>query len=612
MPRDVEAAASHVAEALQDLKHRGPDGRGMFVESALILGMRRLAVIDLVTGGQPVFSEDRNVVAVLNGEIYNYLELRDGLRQRGHTLATRSDTEVLVHLWEDEGAALCAKLRGMFAFAIWDRKARTLLLARDRFGKKPLYFSRLPGRGLAFASELKGLVPILRGAGTAPRVREQAIYDYLSLGVVPQPDTVYDGVHAVRHGHWLTFGDGGLREVPYWQPELEPKASLSYRDAQEQLREKLSEAVRLRLRSDVPVGVFLSGGVDSSAVAFEAARHLGGTLRTFTVSVADEDLNEGPVARRTAEALGIENVVLPLHVAPLDELLTIARHFDQPFGDPSAIPSLAVSRLARQYVTVVLNGDGGDEVCGGYRRYLAAKVLGCVSPVPALGPAMRIALSRVAATKRRSAAGLLRRFGRGLSLSAGQRYLVWTADLLLEEDKAPIWRGAPQRPTEAWVEDQFAPGLSAVDAQVAGDLRINLPSDLLVKMDIATMAASLEGRSPFLDHEVAEFALRLPVSYRVRGHRLKAVLRDAYRDRLPREVVEGRKRGFEVPLAAWLAGDLRDVVFDALVTPGCRVSEFLDAGFVRAIVDGTAMQERNRPGLVYALLVLELWLREAA
>ncbi|MGD1147664.1 MAG: asparagine synthase (glutamine-hydrolyzing) [Thermoanaerobaculaceae bacterium] len=612
MPRDVEASASCLAEALRNLEHRGPDGRGTFVEPAAVLGMRRLAVIDLVTGDQPVFSEDRNVVAILNGEIYNYLELRDGLRRRGHTLATRTDTEVLVHLWEDEGAALCAKLRGMFAFAIWDRKARTLLLARDRFGKKPLYFSQLPGHGLAFASELKGLLPILRGAGTPPRLREQAIYDYLSLGVVPQPDTVYDGVRAILPGHWLSFRDGGLREVSYWQPEFGPKASLSYHEAQEHLRDRLSEAVRLRLRSDVPVGVFLSGGVDSSVVAFEAARHLGGMLRTFTVSVADEDLDEAPVARRTAEALGVENVVMPLHVAPLDELLRIARHFDQPFADPSAIPSLAVSRLARQHVTVVLNGDGGDEVCGGYRRYLAAKALGRASRVPALGPVMRVALSRVGATRRRSAAGLLRRFGRGLSLSAGQRYLVWTADLLLEEDKTQVWRGAPQRPTEAWVEGRLETGLSAMDAQVAGDLRINLPSDLLVKMDMATMAASLEGRSPFLDHEVAEFALRLPDSYRVRGRRLKAVLRDAYRDRLPREVVTGKKRGFEVPLAAWLSGDLREVVLDALVSPGCRVSEFLDAGFVREVVEGTAIQERNRPGLVYALLVLELWLREAA
>ena len=610
--RDVAAARPHLAEALESLRHRGPDGEGIFAEAGVVFGMRRLAVIDLVTGDQPIFSEDRNVVALLNGEIYNYVELRDGLRRRGHALATSSDTEVLVHLYEDEGVGLCARLRGMFAFAIWDRRAKRLLLARDRFGKKPLYFSQLPGRGLTFASELKGLLPMLRGAGSSPRVREQGIYDYLSLGVVPQPETIYDGIRAVRPGHWLSFDADGLREVPYWHPELEPKGSLSYPEAQEQLRDKLSEAVRLRLRSDVPVGVFLSGGVDSSAVAFEAARHVGPGLRTFTVSVADDELDEAPVARRTAEALGVENVILRLDVAPLDEVLTIARRFDQPFADPSAIPSLAVSRLARRHVTVVLNGDGGDEVCGGYRRYLAAKALGRAAGVPGLGPVMRGALARIAAVRRRSPAGLLRRFGRGLSLSAGQRYLVWTADLMLDEDKRQIWRGAPQRPTEAWVEDQLTPGLSAMDSQVAGDLRINLPSDLLVKMDMATMAASLEARSPFLDQEVAEFALRLPVSCRVRGLRLKAVLRDAYRDRLPREVVEGRKRGFEIPLAAWLRGDLRDVVYDALVTPGSKVSDALDAGFVRAVVEGTAMKERNRPGLVYALLVLELWLREAA
>ena len=345
-------------------------------------------------------------------------------------------------------------------------------------------------------------------------------------------------------------------------------------------------------------------------VAYEASRRLGGKLRTFTVSVADEALDEAPVARRTAAALGIENVVLPLRFAPRDEVLAVARHFDQPFADPSAIPSMAIARLAREHVKVVLNGDGGDEVCGGYRRYLAAQTLGRVASVPGARPVLRAALSRIAAGRRRSPAGLLRRFGRGLALPPGARYLVWTKDLLLDEDKQRVWRGRPQRATEAWVADRLDGSLAAVDAQVAGDIGIELLSSLLVKMDMATMAASLEGRSPFLDHEVASFALRLPVAFRVRGSRLKAVLRDAYRTRLPREVIEGPKRGFEVPLTAWLEGDLRDLVGDALLAPGARVGEFLDPAFVRAAVEGAAMRERNRAGLVYALLMLELWLRE--
>ena len=612
LPGDVGADGSRLAEALGSLRHRGPDGEGTFDENGIALGMRRLAVIDLVTGDQPVFSEDRNVVAVCNGEIYNYLELRDTLRTRGHRLATNGDTEVLVHLYEDEGDNLCARLRGMFAFALWDRRARRLLLARDRFGKKPLYFSQLPDGGLVFASELKALLPLLRVAGRRPRIREQGIYDYLSLGMVPQPDTIYDGVHAVRPGHRLSFDGGGLREAAYWLPELEPKIAVSYREAQEELRGRLSEAVALRLRSDVPVGVFLSGGVDSSAVAFEAARHLGDAVRTFTVSVADKELDEAPVARRTAKRLGVQNVVLSLRVAPRDEILAIARHFDQPFADPSAIPSLAVSRLARQHVTVVLNGDGGDEVCGGYRRYLAAKAFGSLAVVPGARAVVGAVVPCCVAARPRSPAGLLRRFGRGLPLRPGQRYLVWTADMLLEDDKRKVWRGAPQRPTEVWLEERLPSGLSAMDTQVAAELAVNLPSDLLVKMDMATMAASLEGRSPFLDHEVAEFALRLPVSYRVRGRRLKAVLRDAYRGRLPDEVVGGRKRGFEVPLAAWLEGDLSDVVQQNLLARESRVAEYVDPAFVRAAVDGTAMRERNRPGLGYALLMLELWLREAA
>ncbi len=573
--------------------------------------MRRLAVIDLVTGNQPVFSEDRNVVAVCNGEIYNYLELRDDLRRRGHRLTTNGDTEVLVHLYEDEGDELCARLRGMFGFAIWDRRARRLLLGRDRFGKKPLYFSQLPGDGLAFASEVNGLLALLRGAGATPRIREQGIYDYLSLGMVPQPETAWEGVRSVRPGHRLSLDERGLRETAYWSPGLEPKLAVSYRDARQELRRRLSEAVRLRLRSDVPVGVFLSGGVDSSAVAYEAALH-SGDVRTFTVSVADEELDEAPVARRTAAVLGVANTVLPLRVAPREDVLAIARNFGQPFADASAIPSMAVSRLAREHVTVALNGDGGDEVCGGYRRYLAAKAWGLVAGVPGARAVVAAAVSRIGSARRRSAAGLLGRFGRGLPVAPGRRYLVWTGDLLVEDEKAKAWRGAPQRPTEEWVEERLVSGLSAVDAQVAAELAINLPSGLLVKMDMATMASSLEGRSPFLDQEVAEFALRLPVSYKVRGRRLKAVLRDAYRGLLPDEVVEGRKHGFEVPLARWLDGDLSDLVQDALLARESRVGQYVDPAFVRATVDGTAMRDRNRAGIVYALLMLELWIREAS
>ncbi len=609
LPDGREVAGPGLAEALRALRHRGPDGEGTFAAPGIALGMRRLAIIDLATGDQPVFNEDRSVVAVLNGEIYNYVELRETLRQRGHTFASASDTEVLVHLYEDEGEALCARLRGMFALAIWDGRARTLLLARDRFGKKPLYIAPLPGGGLAFASELKGLLPLLRGAGSTPRLRAQGIYDYLSLGAVPQPDTVYEEVGTVGPGCWLRFDGERSREQAYWRPELEPKSAGTYAEAQEGLRQALGEAVRLRLRSDVPVGVFLSGGVDSSVVAYEAARHLGEGLRTFTVSVADEALDEAPVARRTAVALGVENLVLPLHVAPRDGVLAVARHFDQPFADPSAIPSLAIARLAREHVKVVLNGDGGDEVCGGYRRYLAARTLGRVASVPGARAVVRAASSQLAPGRRRSAVGLLRRFGRGVSLAPGARYLVWTKDLLLEEDKRRVWRGRPQRSTEAWVAERLDGRLAAVDTQVAGDIGIELLSSLLVKMDMATMAASLEGRSPFLDHEVAQFALRLPVAFRVRGSRLKAVLRDAYRGRLPREVIEGRKRGFEVPLAAWLEGDLRDLVRDALLGPNPRVGEYVEPAFVRALVEGRTMQERNRPGLIYALLVLELWLR---
>jgi asparagine synthase (glutamine-hydrolysing) len=497
----------------------------------------------------------------------------------------------------------------MFALALWDSNRRSLLLARDRLGKKPLYYSNRRGAGFFFASELKALRILLSAANEPPRIRPLAVYDYLSLGAVLQPDTVYEDVSMVRPGHCLILANCNVEEIQYWTPSFQPKLTLSYGEAQEEVRRLIEESVDLRLRSDVPLGVFLSGGLDSSIVAYEAARKSGTPLKTFTVSVPDRDFNEAPLAQRTARNLGVEWTELPLEIAPEGDLLFIARHFDQPFADSSAIPSLAISRLAGSHVTVVLNGDGGDELFGGYRRYLAARALGRLG---GRSPVRRVAASimrRIPSDRRRSPFGFLRRFGRGLTCSNGERYLVWTNDLLLDRHKEREWLGDRQRSPEDWVATRLPVGLSELDTQVAGDIAISLLSDLLVKMDMATMAASLEARSPLLDHHVVEYALRLPDNFRVRGLRLKALLRDAYRGRLPEEVVGGRKRGFEVPLARWLQHDLHELLNDTLGCDRPALADFVDRSFVRTVVSGDVNQDWNRPALVYALLVLELWLR---
>lgn len=596
--------------SLASLRHRGPDGEGRHVEPGVALGMRRLAIIDVEGGQQPVWNESGDVGVVLNGEIYTYVELLRSLAAAGHRLRTRSDTETLVHLYEDEGLGFVGSLRGMFSFALFDRPRRRLVLGRDRFGKKPLYYARTPSGGLVFASELKALRPLMEVAGLPVAIDDQAIYDFLSLGAVPQPLTAFRGVRALPPGTLLVVDDEGLREERYWRPSFAPKLDLSYRDAQSAVRGALAEAVRIRLRSDVPLGTFLSGGIDSTIVAYEAAREVGDTLRTFTVASDDPEVDESAVAARTAARYGVRHTVLRLDVDPRRDLAYLVRQYDQPFADPSAIPSLAVSRAAREHVIVVLNGDGGDELFGGYRRYVAARASEALAWVPRGLASWAAARLAGAGGARRSAAGFGARLLRGLSLSPEERYLAWTSDMLRDADKRPAWR-RPEAPraTEARVAEALAADLRGLDRQVAAELDLNLPSALLVKMDIATSAASLEGRSPFLDQEVAALALRLPPAHRVRGRRTKAILRDAYADVLPDEVQHGAKRGFEVPLATWLARDWRDLVGDALGASDARVLGYVD----RAVVDRARApherHDRNHAYVLYAFLVLELWLR---
>jgi asparagine synthase (glutamine-hydrolysing) len=608
---DGSPDSNALAEALTAIRHRGPDDDGLWIDGRAAIGMRRLAVIDVQGGHQPVFNEDGSVGVVFNGEIYNYRELLADLRSRGHVIRSDSDTESLVHLYEEHGADMCRRLRGMFAFAIWDRRAGRLLLGRDRFGKKPLYLARGPRGELLFASELKALRPLMAAVGMPAEIDDQAVYDYLSLGCVPQPRTIYRGVTTLEPGGWLTFAEASLRTGHYWRLDaLGADDQPPYREAIERTRELLGEAVRVRLRSDVPLGVFLSGGLDSSVVAYEAAKVVGGGLRTFTVAMPDRQLDESPVAVRTAAALGVRNDVLTLDVVPDRELLQLVRHFDQPFADSSAIPSLAISRMAREHVTVILNGDGGDEVFAGYRRYVAAVQGQRWQHVPrglvrlASGSLARLPVGR------RSAGGFLARFLRGLPLPDGARYLAWTTDLLDEQRKREIWQAGDVEPTEDWLAGVVAGQHSWMRWQMLADARVNLLSDLLIKMDMATMAASLEGRSPLLDQEVVAFTARLPDHYLVRGSRTKCLLRDAYREVLPDEVIRGGKRGFEIPLARWLGHELSPLVHDMLGSPAARVRTWIDGRWLDGLLASSAGLNLNRPALVYALLVLEMWLRD--
>ena len=589
-----------VADASGRLKHRGPDESNDFRSKEIFLGIQRLAIVDLTRGVQPVVSEDERVVGVMNGEVYNHLELAARLRDGGHVLRSRTDAEVLPHLYEEYGDRFVEKLRGMFAVALWDTGRDRLVLARDRFGKKPLYYMRRKD-GIVFASEIKALRAMVPNAEL--RVREQSIYDYLSLGVVPQAETVYEEVAQVPPGCVMVFERGSLETKVYWKPQ-----SSNGRSCAKKVREMVQESVRLRLRSDVPVGVFLSGGIDSNVVAYEAARETKGEVETFTVGMPEEGLDESAVARLAAQRYGVRNEVLPLEISPEQDLVALVRHYDQPFADSSALACWAVARAAAQRLKVVLTGDGGDELFGGYRRHLAAYRLGQMQGVPRWGwRGLEAALPR---RQRRSQLGFFRRFARGAGSTPGRRYLEWSSDLLLDDDKRTIWQGGEMATTESWIEAQIEDGASMLRQQMQLDQRVNLLSDLLVKMDMATMAHSLETRSPLLDHELAEYAMGLTDGELLRGGVTKSVLRRAYADLLPTEVLEGKKRGFEVPVERWLQTEWRVLLQDLLGAQEPEAAAYVDRRFLRDLIADRLEGDWNVPMLKYTMLVLELWLRE--
>jgi asparagine synthase (glutamine-hydrolysing) len=599
-----------IERALDAIQHRGPDDSGFFTHRTAFIGMRRLSIIDVSGGHQPIFNEDQTVAVVLNGEIYNYLELIPDLEKKGHRFRTRSDTEVLVHLYEEHGTAMCSFLRGMFAFAILDMRANKLFLARDRFGKKPLYFAH-KDQTLLFASELKALQPLAAACNQSLSLRDQSIYDYLSLGVVPQPATIYNEISSVPPASWLEFDGGTLKTQEYWRLQYGPKRQIPYQEAISEVRAQIKEAVQLRLRSDVPLGVFLSGGVDSSVIAYEASQHVS-NLQTFTVKMDSQSFDESPQAVETANRLGVQNTILQLKVSPLESLQTLVRQYDQPYSDSSAIPSLEISKLAREHVTVVLNGDGGDELFAGYRRHIAAWRSGQFAWVPQSVASGVAGVLENFSGARRSPVGFAARFMRGLARSPAERYLAWTTDMLLETDKLGVWKGKPCSPTEQQILKTMTSSgqpMGSLDQQMFLDLRFNLLSDLLVKIDIATMAHSLEGRSPLLDHVLAEHVASLPDEYKVTQTRPKRILRDAYEGLLPDAVINGEKRGFEIPLVGWLEGPLREILFDTVGAPNALVRNWLDSNFVDAILERRVLQDRNSAYMVYALLMLELWLR---
>ncbi len=604
-----------VRRMLAAIRHRGPDDEGLETRGDGSLGVRRLSIIDLAHGHQPMANETGEIIAVQNGELYNFEALRAELVARGHTLTTRNDTEILPHAYEEWGSGLVPRLRGMFAIAIWDARTRTLLLARDRFGKKPLQYARA-GAAFVFASEIQALLQV---RGLSREIDKEAIDDYLTFGYVPAPRSAFAAIRKVPPGHTLTLHGEDVAIQRYWRPAFAPKLPLTIDQAAEQVRTRIEDAVKVRLMSDVPIGAFLSGGLDSSTVVAYMARHSERAVKTFSIGFSDRAFDELPFARLVARTFGTDHHELVVEADQTDVLPMLVRHLGEPFADSSIVPTYHVARITREHVTVALNGDGGDELFAGYDRYKAAAIARLATRfVPA---ALVRGMARTAATIP-LASGLprtvhrARRFAAALGSSPEERHLRWTGyftgalrDRVIGDALRSLDRERAYRKLAAAAEISGA--TDPAEHYMASDILTYLPDDLLVKVDIASMACSLEARSPLLDHELAEVVLRLPPEYKLSPRTSKVLLRRAMRGIVPDEILDRRRKmGFSAPVGAWLRGPLRGL-FGDLTSDSRAVSHgFIAPGAAAALYEEHDHGRADRTTHLWNLLMLELWLRE--
>ncbi len=596
------------------LAHRGPDDAGVYCAGSVGLAHRRLSIIDLSPAGhQPMANEDGTIWITLNGEIYNFRDLREGLIRRGHRFRSKTDTETVLHLYEEEGPACVRALRGMFAFAIWDSRTRTMVLARDRVGKKPLYY-HMDGRGLRFASEIKA---ILMDPEVEVTPDPEAIHHYLSFGYVPHPATAYRGIRALPPAHVATVRDGQLTIERYWRLRYGVKHAGSEADLAQELLHRLEEAVKIRMISDVPLGAFLSGGVDSSAVVAMMSRHAAEPVRTFSIGFEAAEYDERRYARLIAERFGTRHEEFVIRPDAAAILPTLAWHYDQPYADSSAIPTYYVAQVTRQHVTVALNGDGGDEGFAGYERYVAHRLAGRLDWLPAAARwGLRIGRGLLPRGARRgSLLARGRRFLDGLLQPADRRYGRWvfhfTADRKAEvyqpDFVAAVSKGESEDLLVRAFQTSDAPDM--VDALLDVDTRTYLADDLLVKVDVASMAHGLEARSPFLDHQVLEFAAGLPSHLKLQGREKKVLLRTVLRGILPDAILDRPKMGFGVPIDRWFRNELRPLAYDILLSRRAADRGYLRPDVVRGYLEEHVRGQVNWHYLLWNLLMLELWHR---
>ncbi len=606
------------------LRHRGPDDSGTYrnelqhregydSQPGVALGFRRLCVIDLVGGHQPMSNEDGSVQLVFNGEIYNYRALQRRLEGAGHKFKTESDTETIVHLYEDEGLNAFAHLNGMFALALWDAPRRRLVLARDRLGKKPLVY-RLTSGQLLFASELKSLLSLPQ---VSREIDPSALDAYLTYQYIPPPRTIFRGIAKLPPGHCAVWQEGELKVQPFWNPDFSQEHRCTQSEAVSQLRETLTSAVQLRMRSDVPLGAFLSGGIDSSLIAALMQRESSTPIKTFTIGFPVAEYDERPFARRVAQHIGSEHHEEEVAPQAMEILPRLVHHYDEPFADSSAIPTWYLAEITRRHVTVALSGDGGDELFLGYPRYHAVRLAAFFDAWPALRScfAAKLWQSLPASGRQKSRLRQFKRFSEALRMSPARRYLDWIsifneprrAELYSDEFIVQLSAADPfDYLNAAW---QRAGKRDAMTAASLADLVTYLPGDLMTKVDIASMAHGLEARCPLLDYRVVELAAALPAKLKFHGGRGKRLLQAAFGDLLPSEVFTRRKMGFGVPLDVWLRGELAPLTDSLLGAESVSRRGWFRPAAVRQLIDEHRSRRFDHSARLWSLLVLEQWCR---
>ncbi|MDQ3322268.1 MAG: asparagine synthase (glutamine-hydrolyzing) [Acidobacteriota bacterium] len=593
--------------------HRGPDEDGFYVNESVALAMRRLSIIDLAGGQQPIFNEDRTKTIVFNGEIYNFQELREDLEKREHKFYTNCDTEVIIHLYDEYGADCVQHLRGMYAFAIWDERDQSLFIARDRLGKKPLLYSHQSNGDLIFGSEFTAL---LAHPDVSREVDFAAIDSYFSYLCVPAPQTAFKQIRKLEPAHWLRWKDGKIEIKRYWSPDFSRKIKISQEEAITETTRILREATKLRMIAEVPLGAFLSGGVDSSIVVALMAQESSQPVKTFSIGFEEQDFSELKYAKKVAEYVGAEYNEFIVKPDALEVLPTLVEHYGEPYADSSAIPTYYVSRETRKFVTVALNGDGGDESFAGYERYAAMRIAELYHRFPKVlrkalieAPVNLIPASELKKSRVRDA----KRFLKAASLPKDERYFRWMSTFDREAKRELYTRQFAETVAEqnpyVFLEKWFvkANGSGILDTTLLTDQMTYLPNDLLVKVDIASMANSLEARSPLLDHKVVEFAASLPENLKMQRFETKSLLKKVATQLVPKEVIYRRKMGFGVPIGSWLRGEMKSFVRDVLLSETSLRRGIVKPEMLRKYVNEHTNSERDHSYQIWTLLMLELW-----